>query len=172
MAEATPAPTGNILQTAWAYRQIAVNKDNAHYSMALRFERRHKALGVPVVVMSALVSTAIFGSLQQNAAIGWKIATGLLSLAAATLAALQTFFNYADVAQKHRASARAWSSIRRRLEYFVLRYQLAGLDEFRTTALDELESISTVMSEAEAGEPPILEKVYEKIKQKYNTSRS
>jgi len=106
--------------------------------MALRLERRHKALGVPVIVTSAVVSTAIFASLQQNAAVGWKIATGLLSLAAATLAALQTFFNYTSIAQKHLASARAWSSIRRRLEHFVLRYQLAGLDEFRKSEAGDL----------------------------------
>ena len=83
--------------------------------MALRLERRHKGLGVPVVVTSAVVSTAIFGTLQQDAAIGWKIATGFLSLAAAVLAALRTFFDYSDLAHRHLTSARAWSGIRRRL---------------------------------------------------------
>ena len=133
--------------------------------MALRFERRNKILGVPVVVSTAVVSTAIFGTLETKAAIGWQLATGFVSLAAAVLAALQTFLNYAELAQQHKASARDYSRVRRQLELFDLRYRSgeAGRDE----ALQALAKFTQQLDELETREPTISERVYEKIKRRY-----
>jgi hypothetical protein len=125
------ASADDVLQRAGAYRQLAIYKDNSHYAMALHFERRNKILGVPVVVTTAAVSTAIFATLETKAAFGWQLATGLVSLAAAVLAALQTFLNYAELAQQHKASARDYSKVRRQLELFELRHRSGetGRDE-------------------------------------------
>ncbi|MEX5718464.1 SLATT domain-containing protein [Geodermatophilus maliterrae] len=96
MAEKRPSgPTADILLQAIVYYVLAINKDNAHFAMAERLQARHKAFGVPATITSVIVSTAIFTTLQEEAALGWKISTGLLSLVAAVLTALQTFFNYA-----------------------------------------------------------------------------
>ena len=94
---------GDVLQTAEDYRRLAINKDNAHYKMALRYERRHGLLGVPVIITTTVVSTAIFASIQEQAGPDLKIATGLISISSVVLAALQTFFNYSDLAQRHLA---------------------------------------------------------------------
>lgn len=157
--------TDDVLQRAEAYRELAINKDNSHYAMALRFERRNKILGIPVVVTTAIVSTAIFGTLETKAAIGWQLATGFVSLAAAVLAALQTFLNYAELAQQHKASARDYSKVRRQLEIFDLRYQSG--QAVRDEALKGLTEFAQQLDEMEAREPTISERVYEKIKRRY-----
>jgi hypothetical protein len=159
------ASADDVLQRAAAYRQLAINKDNSHYAMALRFERRNRILGVPVVVTTAAVSTAIFATLETKAAFGWQLATGLVSLAAAVLAALQTFLNYAELAQQHKASARDYSKVRRQLELFELRHHLGetGRDE----ALQGLTEFTRQLDELEAHEPTISERVYEKIKRRF-----
>ena len=58
------AVADDVLQRAHTYRQLTIHKDNSHYAMAERFERRNKILGIPVVVTTAAVSTAIFGTLE------------------------------------------------------------------------------------------------------------
>ena len=155
----------DVLDTAAAYRQLAINKDNSHYAMAERFERRNKILGVPVVVTTAVVSTAIFGSLETAPSVGWKLATGLISVAAAVLAALQTFFNYTDLAQQHKTSARDYSRVRWQLELFQLRQNSAGVT--RNEALHDLNGFAQRLDELEAHEPTISDRVYGKTKRRY-----
>jgi len=79
------ASMDDLLDTARAYRQLAIHKDNAHYAMTQALERRHKLLGVPVIVTTTLASTAIFSTLQTQTALAWKIVTGLVSLAGSVL---------------------------------------------------------------------------------------
>jgi pheromone shutdown protein TraB len=79
----------DILQQAQQYLVLVINKDNAHYDMATILGRRHWRLGVPVIITTTVVSTAIFSTLTEETAMGWRIATGLISVAAAVLAALQ-----------------------------------------------------------------------------------
>ena len=160
------APIGDVLKEAAAFRQLAIHKDNSHYAMAQRLETRNKVLGVPVIVTTAIVSTAIFSTVETQTAIGWKVATGLVSVAAAVLAALQTFFNYADQAQQHRSSSRAYSQLRRRLELFVLR-NTSG-QPHRDQALRELNELAQQMDELEKYEPTINSNVYEKTKKRYS----
>src|SRR5215510_8176325 len=87
-----------LLRTAEDYRHYAQKKSNAHYRMAERATISGKRLGIPVTVATAIVGTSIFATLsspQQN--LVRQIGTGLLSLAAAVLSALHTFFNFAKV---------------------------------------------------------------------------
>ena len=91
----------DIVDQATQYLILVTNKDNAHYEMAAILRRRHWRLGVPVIITTTIVSTAIFTTLTKDTAIGWRVATGLISVVAAVLAALQTFFGFADQAQRH-----------------------------------------------------------------------
>ena len=87
------------------YRIRAHRKARAHYLAAKHHSARHKYLGVPVVITTAIVGTTIFVSLSENPSIAWKITTGLLSITAAILAALQTFFKHAERSEKHKIAA-------------------------------------------------------------------
>jgi hypothetical protein len=161
-------PMEYLLDTARAYRELAIHKDNAHYAMTQALERRHKLLGVPVIVTTTLVSTAIFSTLQTQTALAWKIVTGLASLAGAVLAALQTFFNYSDQATRHQVSARGYSRVRRQIELFALQY---GSGSDRDAALIDLDKLAKQLDELEADEPTISDAVYDKIKKKYKPTR-
>ena len=109
----------DVVQKASDYLRYCVNKDNAHYLAAERAVRWHNRLGIPAVVAGTIVSTSIFATLERDPALGWKLATGIVALLAVVLAALQTFLNFSDRAQKHVAAASGYSQERRRLELFL-----------------------------------------------------
>jgi hypothetical protein len=119
---------------------------------------------VPVIVTTAVVSTAIFASLAASASVGWKIETGLLSVAAAVLAALQTFFDYPGLAQRHQMAEREFSGLRRDIEILVLRCEV-GIAP--AAALDELTKISEQMDQLEQTEPSIPDRVYDKVRRRF-----
>ncbi|MES2442318.1 MAG: SLATT domain-containing protein [Pseudomonadota bacterium] len=136
-------------QNAQNYFRYSAVMSNTHYDCSVIFERRHRALGVIVVVFSAIVGTSLFASLTSSA--DWRVtfATGLLSLAAATLSALQTFFGFADLQARHKRAAAGYSMCRRQIEMLVARHPdvtsievpLAGLAQI-VLKLDELDEQS------------------------------
>jgi hypothetical protein len=89
-----------------------------HYKAAKKFEEHHRYLGMPVIILSAVVGTAIFASIEGNP--HWLVQgfVGLLSLSAAILSSLQTFLGYAQLAEKHKAAAVRYSQLRRELDAF------------------------------------------------------
>lgn len=92
----------------------------AHYEYGSILETRHLWLGIPAVLLSTIVGTAVFASWEElSADSGWlRLLFGLLSMMAAATAALQTFLNMSDRAEKHKSAGAAYSAIRRELELF------------------------------------------------------
>ncbi|GEP61953.1 SLATT domain-containing protein [Reyranella soli] len=68
----------------------------AHAMNADKLERWHYWLGVPVVILTTIVGTTAFASLSDlgNTRVLIAVGTGALSVSAAVLAALQTFFAF------------------------------------------------------------------------------
>ena len=64
------------------------------YKAAPAAEKRHYIVGVPAIVLGALVSTSIFASLDSSPDAAEKIAAGAIGLLASALAATHTFVNY------------------------------------------------------------------------------
>ncbi len=86
----------------------------AHYSLANRCRRRNVLLGVPVVVFSTVVGTSLFATLNEasvNSSV--RLMIGIVSVAAAVLAALQTFLRFAERAERHVTAADWYSAVRR-----------------------------------------------------------
>jgi hypothetical protein len=79
-------------------------------------EMRGRLLGVGVVVLSAIVGTAIFSTLESSPSAGVRIIAGLASVGAGVLGALQTFLGFEQRAAKHREVASAYGALRRELE--------------------------------------------------------
>ena len=79
-------------------------------------ELRGRLLGVAVVVLSTIVGTAIFSTLESSPSTAVKIVAGLASVGAGVLAALQTFLGFDQRAAKHREVAAAYGTLRRELE--------------------------------------------------------
>jgi hypothetical protein len=95
---------GDLIDRATERQKHVRLRERSHYQSMLKLQQRERLIGVPVIIATTIVGTAIFASLQSEPAIGWRIATGCLSIAAATLAAVQTFFSFGAEAQRHRAA--------------------------------------------------------------------
>jgi Protein of unknown function (DUF4231) len=98
------------------WRQRTRTYQKAHYDAAEQLHRRNYQLGVPVVVLSAIVATSVFATISQDPGIWSHIAVGIVSIAVAVLSALQTFFRFAERAEQHRAAAIRYGIINRELE--------------------------------------------------------
>jgi hypothetical protein len=153
----------DLLVAAEGYQDRAYNREGGHYQMALRLKRSERLLGVPVIVTTSIVGTAIFATLQRDASVGWKIATGVISIAAAALAALQTFFNYGGDAQRHEVAAVGYARLWRQLHQFRLKY--SADDYTRPDALESLAKLVDQMDSLEEKSPRITNRVWKGIKQ-------
>ncbi|MFI5398337.1 MAG: SLATT domain-containing protein [Candidatus Binatia bacterium] len=110
-----PPQSQEQLVLAWLRRER--ESQMAHYEMADVLSKRGRLLGGPVILLTSLVGASALGSVASEVIPNWsKILIGLLSIAAAILSSLQTFFGYADRAEKHRVSAARFGSIRRQFE--------------------------------------------------------
>lgn len=92
----------------------------AHAVAATTFHRRNLLLGIPVVILTTIVGTAVFGSMATSPSTWAKIIVGLLSLVAASLASLQTFLRYSETSEKHKAAAVKYGSLRREVEELLV----------------------------------------------------
>ena len=144
----------DILKQAKQYRVDATYTGRAHYKAADIASERNNLLGIPVIIATAVVGTSIFATLSGSPDIAWKITAGIVSLLAATLSALQTFFKFSETAERHRAAGAAYGALRRDVELFLLKYSEAEVDA-RSSALQELERLSSKLSELASGSPRI-----------------
>jgi hypothetical protein len=106
--------TTNEVLTDW-YQRVVVTQC-AHYLSADHFGRRKYWLGIPAAALSTIVGTSVFATIANQPALWVQIAVGLLSVAAAVLAALQTFLGYAERAEKHRLAGAKYGALGRELE--------------------------------------------------------
>lgn len=96
---ATYTPEIDLLVTDWFRR--CRESQRIHYEYGSILEGRNYWLGIPTIVLSTAVGTAVFASLQsKTAAQDYGIICGLVSMASAIFAALQTFLNLSDRAAK------------------------------------------------------------------------
>ncbi len=149
----------DIRERAEYYRVRAHRKARTHYLTAKRASHMHTTLGVPVVVISTIVGSTIFATLSEEPAVGWKIATGMLSISAAVLAALQTFFKYSELAEKHRSTAAQYAAMKRRLDALHLRF--AEPDVSRDGFLDAMEAIIQELDQLEKDSPDAPDRFYD-----------
>jgi hypothetical protein len=96
----------------WRARVYAAQ--SAHYRSAGLFRLLNYFVGVPAVVFSSVVGTAIFAGLKKDSS--WALWVGVVSIGAAVLAGLQTFFRFSERAAQHETAADWYSAIRRDIE--------------------------------------------------------
>jgi len=102
----------------WRHRIHRVQ--HAHYESGRLYERRHYFIGVPSIILSTVVGTAVFSSLvkySESVNITFlTIGVGLLSITSAVLTALQTFLNYKDLAERHKISGAKFADLKHKVE--------------------------------------------------------
>jgi len=148
----------NIMKQAEEYKRISAIISRAHYIAWERATKRQSVLGVPVVVITAIVGSSIFATINSNPGIGWKITAGLISLLAAVLAALQTSFKYSELADHHKSAGASYAAMRRQLELFMLRY--SGKNTEHQAALSALDKLVKDLDELAKKTPSIPDELY------------
>ena len=97
------------------YQRVAVTQ-RAHYLSTDHFGARKYWLGIPAVVLSTLVGTSVFATVQMQPDLWPQISVGLASVLAALLTSLQTFLGYSERAERHRIAGAKYGALGRELE--------------------------------------------------------
>lgn len=87
-----------------------------HYACSNYFSKMNYILGIPTIILSTLVGTAVFLSLDNQSIGNYKVAIGIVSMLACVFSALQTFLGFSERAEKHRLTATGYANVRRELE--------------------------------------------------------
>jgi hypothetical protein len=105
----------NAVLGEW-YDRVCVTQIG-HYASAQHYSRLHYWLGIPVMVLSTVVGTSVFATLQQQQLDPiLRITVGLLSVVAAVLASLQTFLGFSERAERHRVAGAKYGAVGRELQ--------------------------------------------------------
>jgi hypothetical protein len=150
----------DILDQANRYRVRAHRKARSHYLAGKTSQAKNVWLGVPVVVTTTIVGTTIFATLSKTPDIRWQITTGLLSIAAAVLASLQTFFRYSEAAEKHRSAGSGFAALYRKFDLFLLKCHSPTPPD-RTKALDDLQSLLDAYNQLESNSLDVPDSLYD-----------
>jgi hypothetical protein len=106
--------TSDQILAKWAKR--ARESQFSHNEAAKFFESAGYWLGIPAVVLSSVVGTTVFATLQKQVGLKVQITVGGISILAAVFAALQTFLRFAERGEKHRTVAAEYGTVRRQIE--------------------------------------------------------
>jgi len=145
------------------YRIRAHRMARAQYLASKSTQQMHNRLGIPVVVLSTIVGTSIFASVSTSPALGWVIAAGLISILAATLAALQTFFGFGTRAQQHRVAGAKYSSAKRDLDLLKLSISIGRIRA--EDALAKLAEINARLDQIDEESPDVADRFYDQARQ-------
>jgi hypothetical protein len=111
-------PPNNYDELVLAWIRRARESQFAHYEQATRLRRGSTLLGIPVIIITAIVGTTVFSSIAQaTTSDNVKIVVGLLSVSASVLSSLQTFMKLSEKAEQHRVFGARYGGIRRKLEH-------------------------------------------------------
>lgn len=92
-----------------------------HYEAANRCERLNLWLGIPVVILSALVGTSVFSALRSETTPAWaKIVVGLVSILVAILGSLQTFLRFSERGEKHRIAGASFAALHKEVDQLLV----------------------------------------------------
>jgi hypothetical protein len=124
-------------------REMQTSQYEAAKPMALR----NLQLGIPVVVLSTIVGTSVFASLQKQVSLGWQITVGLISVLAAVLAGLQTFLRYSEKAEAYRMAGAKAGAVRREIEQLLVSGNIESISDQKIDRLreriDEIAAVAT-----------------------------
>lgn len=112
-----PADVNELLKN-WIATAVAYAA--AHRKEAIALKRRHFQFGAPSIILSAIVGTSIFAAIQEAAqSFALKSLLAVLSMIAAALAALVTFYSFSERAAAHRIASEEYDSVARRLQVLI-----------------------------------------------------
>jgi hypothetical protein len=137
MATPTASEKDALLALLATWCTKAKEHRDAHENASLRLRRWHYIFGVPAIVLSSLVAVAVFATLQRPVSTGVAVGVGVLSVAAAVLAACQTLLRSSDRAEAHRLASAEYEGLADRAELAYALGQSGPVDEDRLQKLRE-----------------------------------
>lgn len=149
----------------WRFRVHRVQ--TGHYNAGRRYDRLHLLLGIPAIVVSAVVGTAVFASLaatEDHVVI--TIVVGFLSLAAAVLASLQTFLKYSELAERHKLAGARFADLKHKIELIAV-FQPLDSEALRAQLVEVEQRWETVREES----PNIPAKIWNQIEKTMTLER-
>ena len=154
----------SLLQS-W-HRRVAA-AEAGHRLMAERMRRRYLMLGVPIIVLTTVVGTSVFASLQ-NAKVPTtvRIVVGSISIIAAVLSSLQTFLRYGMRSQGHRIATIRYETLRRDISELLALPRQARPDPVR-----QLDSVRQRLDRYAKESPTIDERPWAKLESQFHLSR-
>jgi hypothetical protein len=160
----------DVLEQAAKYRRTYAIVGRGHYLAAERYAALNRRLGIPVVIITAVVGTTIFGTLNENPDLPWKILAGTISLGGAVLSALQTSLGYEQTAERHKTVATRYRAMKRRLELFSLKYSAAQHYQ-RADAIAELETLNEELGKLASQSPNLPDACYDRAVRDYDSAK-
>ncbi|MFN2498819.1 MAG: SLATT domain-containing protein [Pyrinomonadaceae bacterium] len=140
--------TDKVSQLLGEWHRRVYAAQSAHYASADLFRKLNYAVGVPAIVFSSIVGTAIFAGLEKDSPRAFMVAAA--SIVAAVLAGLQTFLRFSERASQHATAADWYSAIRRDIE------EILHLPErCRGTAKDCLDEVRKEMNRVSQDAPEL-----------------
>lgn len=133
-----------------------------HDEAARRYAKGQFVLGIPSLIASTIVGTAVFTAMEATKDQPPELWVGLLSILAAVLVALQTFMDFGGRSDKHRNAAVKYKSSIRLLEESIVRQQTQGSG----LTHDEIATIRTTLDSLEESAPVVMPKIYGEVEKK------
>jgi hypothetical protein len=153
------------LYEAWLRRVAAA--EAGHRQDSARLRRGSLMLGVPVVVLTTVVGTSVFASLQDgNVRTGVRILIGSLSILAAVLSSLQTFLRFGMRAEAHRIAAFRYETLRRDMTQVLALPRASRPDPVR-----QLDSARQRLDRYAKESPTIDERRWAKLERQFHLSK-
>ena len=159
----------DLLQQMEVYRTHASNMGYGHYQAGKHTARKHRLLGLPIMITTTVVGTSIFATVSTNPSLIWKIIAGLISLTAAVLASIQTFFNFQEQSQKHKEAGVRYGILRRDIDLYMLKYANAN-QSARDQALADLKTIADRLGQLAEESPDLADSFYEQAERRFAKS--
>lgn len=126
-----------------------------NFAASTYFGKLGKRFGIPVVITTTVVSSAIFGTLGESEHERIQIAAGFVSILATVLSSLQTFLGYSERSSGHKEAAVGYGELRTEVEV-LLSSDLPGVSN-----LDErIESIRSRWSALDRNSPTLPKRIY------------
>jgi hypothetical protein len=158
-----PLPMNDVLAKARDYEHTYRIIGRAHYLAADRCTRFNRLLQIPVIVITAVIGTTIFSTLNDNPDPRWKMAAGFITLAGTILSSLQASLGFAQTGQRHKAAGEAYRAMCRKFEMLHLRYLNAGSAE-RSKAMDEMDKVVAELADLAGDYPAMPDSCYDAAK--------
>ena len=153
----SPTVVGELLN-GWL---IHSHKCRDRHDVAARlYAKGQYALGIPSLVVSTIVGTSVFSALSSKEVPALWV--GILSIAAAVLAALQTFMDFGGRSDKHRSAGVKYKAAIRLLEQNKVR-----LSQGAEPSTEDIDSMRTLLDTLEDAAPVVMPKIYDQIEKKY-----